>query len=89
MDGHKSRENPVAIQILKDNNVEVFIIPAHTSHVTQLFDVIIASPMKSYFSDLLKKMMDDFKIDQNNTAQLRFFCVKAAIFSCSIGSRLT
>ena len=98
MDGHKSRENPVAIKILKDHNVEVFIIPAHTSHLTQLFDVIIASPMKSCFSDLLKKMMNDFNIEENNTAQLRFFCVKAALISwdmkankkaCMIGSRLT
>ena len=98
MDGHKSRENPVALKILKDHNVEVFIIPAHTSHLTQLFDVILASPMKSCFSDLLKKMMVDFNIDENNAAQLRLFCVKAAIISwdvkankkaCSIGSQLT
>lgn len=52
MNGYKSRENPLAIQIIRVYNLEVFIIQAHTSHFTQLFDVIIASPMKSCFSDI-------------------------------------
>lgn len=39
-------------KIFRVYNLEVFIIQAHTSHFTQLFDVIIASPMKSCFSDI-------------------------------------
>ena len=98
MDGHKSRENPVALKIFKDHNIDIFIIPSHTSHLTQLFDVGIASPMKACFSDLLKTLMKNFNIDENNTGQLRFFCIKAAIMpfdikankkSCSIAAELT
>lgn len=98
LDGHKSRENPVAIKILKQHNIEVFIIPSHTSHLTQLYDVGIGSPMKSAFSDFLKKMMKDFEIDKNNTGQLRLFCIRAAILSfdlkankkaCTTAAKLT
>lgn len=81
LDCHKSRENHVAIEILKQHNIEIFIIPAHTIHLTQLYDVVIGSPMKSSFSDLLKKMMKDFVIDHNNTGHLRLFCIYAAIIS--------
>ena len=48
VDGHKSRECPVAIKMLKQKNIKLFVIPANTSHVTQLFDVGIGSPMKSF-----------------------------------------
>lgn len=98
LDGHKSRENPVAIKILKQHNIEVFIIPAHTSHLTQLYDVGIGSSMKSAFPDFLKKLMKDFEIDKNDTGQLRLFCVRAAILSfdlkankkaCTTAAKLT
>lgn len=81
MDGHKSRENPIALKMLEQNNVTVFIIPAHTSHLTQLFDVGIASPMKNLFSSILKKLMNDFNVDENNLGQLRKFSIQAALMS--------
>ena len=84
MDGYKSRENPVALKILKNLNIDVFIIPSHSSHLTQLFDVGIASPLKACFSDILKSLMINFKIDENNTGQIRLFCIKAAIMSFDI-----
>lgn len=31
VDGHKSRECPIAIQLLKQHNIELFVLPAHTS----------------------------------------------------------
>ena len=55
VDGHKSRECPIALKLLKDNNIQLFVLPAHTSHVTQLFDVGVGSSMKSYFTDVIKK----------------------------------
>lgn len=84
MDGHKSRENSVVLKILKDHNIDVFIIPSHSSHLTQLFDVGIASPMKACFSDILKSLMRNFKIGENNTGQIRLFCIKATIMSFDI-----
>ena len=79
VDGHKSRECPVAIKMLKQNNIKLFVIPAHTSHVTQLFDVGIGSPMKSFFSDMLKKLIENFDKNGNCVGQLRSFTVQAAI----------
>ena len=43
-DGHNSRMNYAAMRYLRDNNVGCVIIPAHTSHVVQPFDVGCASP---------------------------------------------
>lgn len=57
------------------------MIPARTSHLTQLFDVGIRSPMKSLFSYILKKLIKDFNINENNTGHLQNFCIKAAFVS--------
>ena len=72
--------------MLQQHNILLFVIPSHTSHVTQLFDVGIASPMKSQFSTLLKSMMQNFSPDDNNQGQLRRFCDDAALQSWSIKS---
>ncbi len=48
VDGHKSRVNSDAIEILCANNIRVIVLPAHTSHVTQPFDVALAGPFKSF-----------------------------------------
>lgn len=79
VDGHKSRECPIALKLLKDNNIQLFVLPAHTSHVTQLFDVGVGSSMKSYFTDVFKKKMKDFNPQINNLGQLRYYCVYSAI----------
>ena len=81
MDGHKSRECPLALQLFKQNNIDVFILPSHTTHLTQLFDVGIGSQMKRCFSQILKKLMIDFNPEENNAAQFREFIIKAALFS--------
>ena len=47
LDGHKSRLNGDAIELLYSNNIRIIVLPAHTSHVTQPFDVCIASPFKA------------------------------------------
>ena len=39
VDGHKSRLNAYAIEILFRNNIMVIVLPAHSSHITQPFDV--------------------------------------------------
>lgn len=70
MDGHTSRENAFAIQLLKDANVEVLIIPSHTSHVLQMFDVTLASPLKQQFSNLFNQGVRSIK-EGNIALQLR------------------
>lgn len=84
VDGHKSRENAIALKMLQKNNISLFVLPAHTSHLTQLFDVGIGSPMKSFFTDCFRKMLKKFDPESNQSAQLRRYCVEAAIlaFDC-------
>ncbi len=98
LDGHKSRENPIALKLLKQNKVTVFILPAHTSHLTQIFDVGIASPMKGVFTQLFNDMIKNFQPELNQASQLRRFCVESAIVSydikcniksCKIAAELT
>ena len=55
MDGHHSRENPVAIMLLEANNINLLILPSHVTHILQMFDVCLASPMKSKFTTLFQK----------------------------------
>ena len=81
VDGHKSRENPLAIKLLRENNVNIFVLPAHTSHVTQMFDVGIASPFKSCFTEEFHKLLKLFDPNLNHPGQLREFCVKAALYA--------
>ena len=57
LDGHKSRENPLALELFKYFNVEVIVLPSHTTHILQFFDVSIASPLKKEFTDLFVAML--------------------------------
>lgn len=50
IDGHSSRENPISLYIMKINNIDVLVLPAHTTHLLQMFDVVLAKPFKKLFS---------------------------------------
>jgi hypothetical protein len=49
-DGHSSRGCPSAINLLELANFDLLILPSHTTHVLQMFDVVVASPFKHYFT---------------------------------------
>ena len=49
LDGHKSRINSTALEILYRNNIRVIVLPAHSTHIAQPFDVGLAGPLKCYF----------------------------------------
>ena len=49
LDGHNSRENPLTLYLLKMNNIDVIILPAHTTHLLQMFDVVLARKFKKNF----------------------------------------
>ena len=46
-DGHASRNNVLAAKYLLDNKIDLVILPAHTSHCLQPFDVGLASSLKT------------------------------------------
>lgn len=64
VDGHSSRENAYALQLLKEANVQVLTLPAHTSHILQMFDVALAAPLKRIFSDVFNDGLK--KLDAGN-----------------------
>ena len=48
-DGHASHVSPHLIQWAKSNNIILFVLPPHTSHLLQPLDVGIFGPFKSYY----------------------------------------
>lgn len=78
MDGHTSRECPLALLLLRNAKVDVLIIPGHTSHVTQMFDVVLASALKSTYTKILNQMLkksDTAKEITTYTGKVRYLAV--------------
>ena len=57
MDGHLSRMNASAMHYLFIHGIDVIILPAHSSHITQPFDVGIASSLKCKYKKYLIKFI--------------------------------
>ena len=79
VDGHTSRENPLALELLHHAGVNVLTLPSHMTHVLQLFDVGLASPLKQrhghLFHAMLKKETNHVK--DNAAATMRKIAVEA------------
>jgi hypothetical protein len=64
VDGHKSRYDFLALLILFAFNVDVIILPPHSTHITQPFDVSIANPLKTFFKkELLARLPELLELD--------------------------
>ena len=98
VDGHSSRENPLAIELFNAFNVDVVVLPAHTTHILQLFDIILASPFKNELSKIIQtKMRDQSSFDgMSNAASLRHISITSVVESwnrvcttknCLLGAR--
>ena len=84
LDGHASRTTPLALELARANEMAIFVLPSHTSHVSQLFDVALASPLKRAFTDILYQLINsgmnrvvDRNGRENHAATLRKCCVEA------------
>ena len=64
VDGHISRKCFLAAYLLNLFNIDLLILPPHSSHIMQPFDVSIASPLKIEFVKQLQ--MKNITIDINN-----------------------
>lgn len=80
-DGHSSRECPLGLYCLRCNNVIVLVLPSHTSHILQMFDIVLASPLKSKFSKIFEKLIKNIDENQSEsmTAKLRLAAIKAFV----------
>jgi hypothetical protein len=56
LDSHSSRENPEALQLLKDANVDVYTYPGECSHILQALDVFIFGPFKKHYKIQMRSM---------------------------------
>ena len=81
LDGHRSRLNSEAIELLCRNNIQVIIFPAHTTHVSQPFDVSVAASLKA----AIKRLTDNIptymqkKIQNFNQAQRSRYVIIQAL----------
>ena len=98
LDGHSSRENPLALEVLEANNVNVVVLPSHTTHILQLFDIMLASPLKKELTALLRSRVKDESLitAPNRSASLRYLVISSLIeawnrvcttFNCKNGAR--
>lgn len=81
LDGHASRLNPAAMEYLHNHRVHVIIIPSHTSHVLQPFDVGIAGPVKNAFKANLNRFIEESKdnLEVTETDRIRWATIVAMV----------
>ena len=46
LDGHSTHFEPKSLQVAKDNNIVIFCLPPHTTHVCQPIDCSLFKPLK-------------------------------------------
>lgn len=87
VDGHPSRYSFTACLILYLFNIDLVLLPPHTSHLLQAFDVSVAAPLKTNFKEeLILERFDSFfqngiDIAKQTANQLRDSLIKAFINS--------
>jgi hypothetical protein len=83
VDGHKSRLNYEAAMIFAMSGIDVLVLPAHSSHLLQMFDVAVAAPLKVAFKQELDRRVQQFGEafpgDMNKTQLLRQILVDSFI----------
>lgn len=95
LDGHNSRENPLALYLLKMNNIDVIILPAHTTHLLQMFDVVLARKFKKTFNKKFTKLLTNQCLLRNKSfaGAIRECAFSALVQSwneaCSVSNCLT
>ena len=81
LDGHTSRENPLALEYLSLYSVYVLVLPGHCTHVLQLFDAGLAAPLKERFTIIFTRNLKDKRSYTENTmsANMRKIAVESFV----------
>ena len=58
-DGHKSHYCASLIEWARDNNIILFVLPPHTSHILQPLDICVFGPFKRIYYSLCDKFMKE------------------------------
>ena len=72
-----------ALEALAKDNVEVFVLPANSTHATQQLDVVVFQPFKRSLCDELAIVTRDLDISNNKNMKLGFCEVVEAITRAS------
>ena len=79
-DGHVSRTSPLAISLATIYAMNIFILPSHSSHCSQLFDIALASPLKRTFNCIILVLIQIMLlVEKNHSATLRKFEMDAFV----------
>ena len=94
LDGHKSRANYFVANLLDSYGIDVLILPGHTSHLLQPFDVSIASPLKSKFQENIsnydRRHKDGNGIGRNKSLNdIRIMMIECFINALSESANMT
>jgi serine/threonine protein kinase len=80
LDGHVSRACPAALDLFRLFKIDVLILPAHTSHVLQMFDIGIAASLKRLLAVFYREGQKlDFHEHNADIARLRHSAISALI----------
>jgi hypothetical protein len=60
IDGHKMMLNLTAALILWLSGIDFLILPAHSTHILQTFDVAITEPLKTALKHVLDRQIAQF-----------------------------
>ena len=56
LDGHGSHLNIDIINLCEENNIHLYCLPPHTTHMFQPHDVVIFCPMKAHFNKITQNL---------------------------------
>ena len=73
VDRHKTRINFFAVKILDFFGVDLLILPGHTSHLLQPFDVSVASPLKASFKSSLEAKLREMEKNEFQKGEKQIF----------------
>ena len=81
LDGHTSRENPLALQLFNFFKFHVLVLPSHTTHVLQLFDIGLAGALKEKFTREFHKNLKKKEnyIPHNDRATIRKIAIDSFV----------
>ena len=84
VDGHKSRGNYYASKLLSMFRIYLLILPGHTSHVLQPFDVGIGSPLKAAFVKFIlnSKLQIDEEILISSITNMKLADIREIMLDC-------
>ena len=68
---------------MRSNNINVLILPSHTSRVLQMFDVSLASPLKLEFGKKFRALLHSVNREQALAPQVRQCAVYALVHAWS------